>query len=317
MKNTLHFLAIAMLFVFMAKSNAEQKTLALRIIQTHMDDTVAISFDDGEYENDSIDKVDDDDLDMGWEGDDLNIMTSYVRFQHVTIGQASTIDSAFINLYAHEDEKDTALVKIYAEATDNSVMFSENEAIEDRTYTSEVVSWDITEPWTMWEPYRSPDLKTLIQAVIDRSGWVYGNSLTLFLQGTNQGAQPDTIDNARDWESFENIEDPEDGGDGLTHAERIPELVIYYQPNAAAIETTTNSEIAIYPNPATSGSITVDLKSSAPASISMFSVTGTVLKTLNVAAASTQINVADVPAGYYFIQVKQNNATETQKVIVK
>ena len=80
----------------------------------------------------------------------------------------------------------------------------------------------------MWEPYESPDLSPVIQEVIDREGWTPGNALTLFMKGEDQGAS--LLDNARDFESYENIEDPDDGGDGLHHPERIPSLEITYTP---------------------------------------------------------------------------------------
>jgi hypothetical protein len=95
-------------------------------------------------------------------------MTAYTRFQNVTLPKGAIIDSAFLMLYAHEDENDEALLKVYAEAIDDSPEFSENEAITDRTWTDIYIEWNETSSWTMWEPYSSPDLKTLIQATIDR-----------------------------------------------------------------------------------------------------------------------------------------------------
>ena len=81
---------------------------------------MSVSFDDGEYENDSIDKLDDDDLDMGWEGEDGNIMTSFTRFRNVTIPQGATINTAVLTIYAHEDEEDEAIITVYGEAGFNS-----------------------------------------------------------------------------------------------------------------------------------------------------------------------------------------------------
>ncbi|MFZ4463944.1 MAG: T9SS type A sorting domain-containing protein [Bacteroidales bacterium] len=217
-----------------------QQSVSLRIIKTGDEGGVDISIDDGEFENDVIDKFNDDDLDMGWEGEDLNIMTTFLRYQNVGIPQGATIDSAFINFYAHEDEADEARITIFAEATDNSALFVETETITSRVWTNASISWTITEPWVMWQPYRTPELKSLIQEVVNRQNWSDGNSLTLFFRGEDQGAS--LLDNARDFESFENIEDPDDGGDGLHHPERIPELVVYYTITThvveAVIETT-------------------------------------------------------------------------------
>ncbi len=288
----------------------------LAIVQTHVDDGVYISFDDGEYENDSIDKVDDDDLDMGWEGDDLNIMTAYTRFQNVPIPAGASIDSAFINLYAHEDEYDEAIIKIYAEAVDSSVSFTETEALDDRTYTTTYVDWDITEEWTMWEAYSSPDIKTVIQEVVDRDGWKAGNALTVFMKGEDQGASE--LDNARDFESFENIEDPEDGGDGLFHLERVPKLKIYFSTTTTAVKSVTISSFNIYPNPSDKGYINIGLSSSNPSEINIYNITGVLVKNIdNVKTDYVKVDVSSLKSGIYFVNVKQNNTSVTQKIILE
>ena len=203
-------------------------TLWAGIIKTQQEWGVDVSNNDGEYEGNPVDKIFDDDLDMEWEGDDNNqVMTTFLRFENVAIPQGATIDSVRLNLYAHEDEADPVYITIYAEGADNSAAFVDTELYSQRTKTTANVAWDITQNWTMWQPYQSPDLKLVVQEVINRAGWSSGNALTLFFQGEDQGFDVLT-DNARDFESFENIEDPEDGGDGFHHPERIPELVIYY-----------------------------------------------------------------------------------------
>ena len=164
-----------------------QETLFLRIIETGLDGETSISFDDGEYENGVIDKMNDDDLDMGWEGDDLNIMASFTRYQNVTIPQGTPIDSVTLVIYAHEQETAPAMITIVAEAADSTLMIPEDDTLANRTMTAASVRWEITEDWAMWEPYPSPNLATIIQELIDRPGWKSGNALTLFLIGENHG----------------------------------------------------------------------------------------------------------------------------------
>ena len=65
-----------------------------------------------------------------------------------------------------------------------------------------------------------------MQEVIDRDGWATGNSIALMLEGNDQGISE--VENAREFESFENIADPEDGGDGKNHPERVPNFVVYF-----------------------------------------------------------------------------------------
>jgi hypothetical protein len=293
--------------------------LILTILETGLDGETSISFNDGEYENDSIDKLNDDDLDMGWEGEDLNIMTAFTRFEDVTIPQGATIDSAVLVIYAHEDESAEALVTIYAEDIDDSPMFTETEALADRTMTSVSVAWDITEDWTMWEQYSSPNLAPVIQAVIDRPGWQSGNALTLFLMGEDQGAS--LLDNARDFESFENIEDPDDGGDGLHHPERIPTLKIFYGTATSIrkdrLEVQDNSFITLYPNPVDNGLLHITSEKSGMMKVEIYNVTGRLVKLLEQDSPSMDLDVSDLHEGFYLVKTTQQGASDIQKVIIR
>jgi len=297
-------------------SNVSAQELTLKIIETHKDGEISVSYDDGEYENDSIDKLDDDDLDMGWEGDDLNIMTSFTRFQNVTIPQGETINSAILTVYAHEDESDEAIITVYGEAIDDSPAFEEDEALADRTYTTASVDWTCSENWTMWEPYDSPDLAAIIQEIVNRPEWQSGNSLTLFMQGVDQGAN--LLDNARDFESFENIEDPEDGGDGLHHPERVPTLVINYgsEGTSALNSASISKAISIYPNPVSTDIVNVKIAEEVAATISVLDLSGKIMSITNTVVSDNRINLTELNQGIYLVQVETATSTYTEKIII-
>jgi hypothetical protein len=287
---------------------------SVKIIKTGTDGGVDVSYDDGEYENDAIDKLYDDDLDMGWEGDDLNIMTTFLRFQHVYIPQGATIDSAFIRIYAHEDEQDTAKITVFAEDADNSQAFSDTELITDRNWTSDSIKWVIGEPWTMWQPYQSIDVSSVIQAVINRSGWVSGNALTLFFRGENQGAS--LLDNARDFESFENIEDPADGGDGLHHPERVPELILYGTFVGMEENNAAQNELNIYPNPSINGLFTLQMDNRQKTEVKVFDLSGKMVRNMQVQQSVQQIDLSDLQNGIYFVQATNNEKTYSAKIVI-
>ncbi|MBN1116828.1 MAG: T9SS type A sorting domain-containing protein [Bacteroidales bacterium] len=301
------------LFCFATSSFSQE--LTLKIIETHKDGDVSVSFDDGEYENDSIDKLDDDDLDMGWEGEDLNIMTSFTRFQNVTIPQGENIVSAILTIYAHEDEEDEAKITVYGEATDNSEAFSETEALADRTFTTASVAWNCSDSWTMWQPYASPDLASIIQEIVDRPGWTSGNSLTLFMQGQDQGAS--LLDNARDFESFENIEDPDDDGDGLHHPERIPTLVITYGDVSSVNNLSNNKPYSIYPTQVENGILNIDFNSANMNEVVIYNMVGKAMLQLNVKSEANVLDVSALTSGVYMVTIKSNSESYQEKIIVK
>ncbi|MCR9052967.1 MAG: T9SS type A sorting domain-containing protein [Phaeodactylibacter xiamenensis] len=200
--------------------------------------TFAASSDDAEQENDAIDALFDDDIDAGWEGapEDFNILSCGLRFRDICIPKGARIDSAFIVVYSHEAKtaEDVAELTIYGNDVDDAETFTEDALITDRTYTQERVEWTVAEEWGLWTEERTPDLSNIVQEIIDRDGWNFGNSLAFIIEGENQG--PSEVENAREFESFENIADPEDGGDGQNKPERIPQLFIYYTVESAELQ---------------------------------------------------------------------------------
>ena len=201
--------------------------------------TFAASSDDAEQENDAIDALFDDDIDAGWEGEpgDFNILTAGMRFRNIFIPKGAIIDSAFIIVHSHEAKtaEDVANLTIYGDASDDAQTFTEDQLITARPSTEATISWIVNEEWGLWTPHSTPDLSTIVQEIVDRDGWVAGNSIAFVFAGEDQG--PSEVENAREWESFENIADPEDGGDGQNKPERIPELVVYYTVQSGMFST--------------------------------------------------------------------------------
>jgi hypothetical protein len=245
-------LLVLTLFVFTGLAlNAQNLVLEVPIIKTGtIEDEdeegviIDVSTDDCEQENDEIDTPYDDDLDAGWEGEegDANILTVGLRFQNITIPAGATIHSAYIKVWSHEGKStaDVAKITITAEATDNAETFNETDLITDRSRTSASVLWEVADEWIIWQPYETPDLKEIVQEVIDRGGWESGNAIAFILEGEDQG--PSDVENAREFEAFENIADPEDTdpdgnpGDGQNHPERVPRLFIEYSLPAGVVE---------------------------------------------------------------------------------
>ena len=316
MKKTLLSLVV-ILFAFAL--NAQQQIDSIRIKTTGTDGGVEISTDDVEQLNNQIDKLFDDDLDMGWEGDEFNVLITGLRFRDLMVPKNAVIDSAFLVMHAHEDEGDLSKITIYAEASDNAITYNDVDLISSRPKTTAFVKWDVSESWTIWNKYQSPNIGPLVQEVVNRAGWAPGNALAIMVNGEDQGAS--TEDNARDFEAFENIADPDDGGDGLNHPERIPQLLIYYHVLSGTHDMKTLSHLEISPNPVSGKVIQVAVDEFLGENIvaTLHDETGKTIQSWNfdrIAQSNVVLNV-NAAAGTYILNVSSATRQASAKVVVK
>jgi hypothetical protein len=286
--------------------------------------TFAVSSDDAEQQNDEIDALFDDDIDAGWEGapEDQNILTCGLRFQNICLPQGAVIDSAFIEVYSHEAKtaEDVARLTIVGHATDNAPTFTEDALIDARPRTSASVAWTVAEAWGLWTPHRTADISAIVQELVDRDGWQMGNAMAFMVLGENQG--PSEVENAREFESFENIADPEDGGDGQNHPERVPRLLVYYSsPNVTGVREVFAagvSALKVFPNPVQELA-TIAFEGEGEAQLLVYAASGQLVRSLYVPAGQEQIqlNVAGLSAGVYYLQALQNGKIYAQKLVVR
>jgi ribosomal protein L21E len=292
--------------------------------------TLELSSDDVEQENDEVDSYYDDDLDAGWEGapEDQNLLTLGLRFVDIMVGQGVVIDSAFVVFHAHEGKSadDVAELTIVAEATDDAVTFdennfNENNLLTDRPRTAAQVEWTVDEDWTIWQPYKTADIGSVIQEIVDRPGWAPGNAIALIFLPEDQG--PSAVENAREFTSYENIADPDDvdpegnPGDGTNHPERRPYLQIYVEGSLSTVELNPTL-FRTYPNPVYNGNLQVSLQEKAPAQIAIYDNQGRMVKQRTTTGIDRSVfDLSDVPAGIYLIQVNQNGKVHQKKIVVQ
>jgi len=108
-----------------------------------------------------------------------------IRFQNVNIPKGTTITSAYLQFTSAKDLNETTNIIIQLEDIDNSSEFGDNdENISKRVRTSNKVEWNKIAEWKTDKTEseeKTPDLKDIIQEVINRDGWVEGNSLSIIL----------------------------------------------------------------------------------------------------------------------------------------
>lgn len=108
---------------------------------------------------------------------------SYVRFPNVTVPKGATITSAKLTFVSYNDRSTANTnVKISANDVDDSVAPTTTTAFDGLVLTTAEVEWNNIEAWTAGNSYDSPDIKTVIQEIVDRAGWASGQAIGMVIK---------------------------------------------------------------------------------------------------------------------------------------
>ena len=133
--------------------------------------------DDAEEQDDGIMKLDSNNLELGKQ------RFVGVRFLNVTIPQGAKIVSAYVSFLASTASNQDVNLTIYGQDADNAAGFtSTNNDISNMPKTTASTTWEIVTAWKNNNTYKSPDLKSIIQEIVDRPGWSSGNSMAILFQ---------------------------------------------------------------------------------------------------------------------------------------
>jgi hypothetical protein len=106
-------------------------------------------------------------------------------FDNITIPQGAVIISAYFEPYYTSASFDDPNVNLYLENVDNPAALASAAAdISGRTITTGV-NWTASGVGTGF--VQGPDIGAAVQTVINRAGWVNGNSLNVISRGTGLG----------------------------------------------------------------------------------------------------------------------------------
>jgi hypothetical protein len=122
---------------------------------------------------------------------DKSDQTVGMRFNGVNIPQAATITNAYVQFKVDETNSVATSLTIQGEATGNAATFVNSTGnITSRLPTLAAVSWSPVPPWTTvgqaGMDQRTPDIASVIQEIVDLSGWSSGNSLVIIITGTGE-----------------------------------------------------------------------------------------------------------------------------------
>jgi len=107
--------------------------------------------------------------------------SSGARFQSVMVPQGSNITAAKLIFNCRISESGTVVrTNIYGEDIDDASTFTTLADFNGRTRTGNYTVWDNIPAWTANTEYDSPEIKDIIQEIVDRGGWSSGNDMVMF-----------------------------------------------------------------------------------------------------------------------------------------
>jgi type IV pilus assembly protein PilY1 len=111
-----------------------------------------------------------------------------IRFDNVEIPRGRTIKNAWIEFMPAEDSADSLLFWILGQAADDPGTFTDSSDLESlypNNLTTNVTPWN-PGAWETNNPDNAttPDLKLIVQELVDRDGWESGNAMVFLIAGS-------------------------------------------------------------------------------------------------------------------------------------
>jgi len=129
--------------------------------------------------------------------------SSFCVFRYVTIPERSLITKAHIFFTSYDTRLGVGIdAEIYFADEDNSQPPTNKTDLDGRALTASV-SWPSIEDWYDNKIYKTPDLKDILQEVMDRGGWASNNNVMAILKVT------DGPDSGRFWSALEYLNEIE------------------------------------------------------------------------------------------------------------
>ena len=108
-----------------------------------------------------------------------------IRFPNMDIPKGSKIIEAFIEFVSDENQSGTVTVTFKGEASGNASLFSEIDGdVSDRPTTNAFEEWSPSD-WDIGGTHKTPNLKSIVQEIVDSPGWVSGNAMAFIASSNN------------------------------------------------------------------------------------------------------------------------------------
>lgn len=237
-----------------------------------------------------------------------------MRFRSLSIPRGATITNAYIQFTTDERSSGTTNLTIRGHDVNDSWSFSSsNYDISNRSLTSASVGWS-PPSWNSvgqaGSGQRTPNIKSVVQEIVNRSGWSPGNDMTIIINGSGE----------RTAESYNGS------------SSRAPLLVIEYsngssfarsgtqqtQELESVVHSNTIDDLALYPNPV-DDELKIDMSlipSESTTRVLIYSLTGRIVYDESVRPIGIKtINTKGFEIGIYMVNVSFDGKSYNKRII--
>lgn len=253
---------------------------------------------------------DNDYLKLGRTDDNLSLRIG-LRYANVTIPRGSEIVSAHLQFTSFSSDEDSVTMRIFGEKSPDAAPFDNAESeIYNRPATDAAVHWD-TQNWQdfVYGPdQRTPDLKEIIQEIIDQEGWRSGNALHIKMYKYSFGLSAlyaCAYEYMGDWYA--------------------PQLQVTYINWSDMEELPLPMRTSVQPNPVSGDfRITIDNRKAANYSISLVDLTGRAIRCIHsgkmpqgLSTYTLNTHDLDLGPGLYFLIIEGAEGMLSQKLMIR
>ncbi len=108
-----------------------------------------------------------------------------LRFRSVGVPKNATVTSAYLQFTADESNSAATELEISLHDSSNSPAFSNSNKVSNRNTFSSKVTWE-PQSWSSNQngsAQRTPNLKTMVQSLVNKSNWSSGNNVSFIIRG--------------------------------------------------------------------------------------------------------------------------------------
>jgi hypothetical protein len=266
-----------------------------------------------EYKTGALDLVSEE-LKMVYDTKTTGNQTVGLLFRDLKIPQGATITSAFIEFTPTVVTSNKCSLTLRGEAADNPGDFgSSTRNLSSRVKTTAGVSW-APGAWSAGVVQNTPDIKSVVQEIVSRSGWNTSSNLVILITGTGTRTAASFENNSYDparisiWYTF--------ASPVATASDKNASLEIMGQA-LPVDEVLSSGEVLIYPNPV-GDILTVRFNPETEVGqIMVYSMTGSLVKALkyNYNLLETQIDCSNLKPGTYLLTIQTKKGQKNVRFI--